>query len=349
MRRSWLWFPVVVALGGCAGQAPAGASSGSEEQESTDGVTGCTDPAGCCAPEKIHCSGDPDLGVICVCTEAWDCSENLDTCQAALPTPDGGGDWQCAWNDVAFVCKRPGAEQSPPEGDGRWFCRWVSEEAAWECTTSPWTPSGPAGTGDWRCTIDLELRVIVCEQTGISDGEGTVPMETPPPPPPLEVAEVCIVGQRMWCEGSDFCGWGLVDCDPATGTWQTKEVDGQPVVDCRNTAQGRRPDTLCACYHYSFTAQCCERPDCLVEPDDAGQYGQICPANEGKLCDYCDPVVESSCGEPGGMCLMVKTKESFCVGDCASQPCPLGYKCTNVTTPSGTSRQCVPEDMSCFR
>jgi len=348
MRPLFVLFPVVVALGACEGDLPALGAGPRDDPASSGGLTECTDPSRCCAPDKLHCVGDPDLGVVCACTDFWDCGENLEKCRAPLTTPDGQGEWQCAWNDLAFVCKRPGSEAVPPQGDGRWFCRWISEEQTWECTSSPWTPSGPAGTGDWRCTIDLELRLIVCERTGAADGEGTTPTETPQQPP-VEATEVCVVGQRLWCEGSDFCGWGLVDCDPATGTWMTKEVEGEQRVDCRNTAQGRRPDTLCACYHYSFAAQCCERPDCLVEPDAAGQYGQICPANEGKLCDYCDPVLESSCTEPGGMCLMVKTKESFCVRDCASQPCPTGYKCTNVTTPSSSSRQCVPEDMSCFR
>ena len=78
------------------------------------------------------------------------------------------------------------------------------------------------------------------------------------------------------------------------------------MLDCRGAlAGGRRPDTTCACFHYFFTETCCEREDCLVP---AGTDGQICEPSPGRLCDYCDPVAPE-CVEPGGMCLMMKTKE----------------------------------------
>lgn len=154
----------------------------------------------------------------------------------------------------------------------------------------------------------------------------------------------CSPGQRMWCDGLVYDGWGLVDCDSQTGRWKTKVVNGKTVIDCReDLAAGRRPSTLCACYHFFTNFGCCERPSCILEP---GESGQICPPSPGGLCDYCNPL-SPEC-KPGAACVTSNSHESFCAGDCAATPCPAGYDCMMVKLKAGTTRQCVPSDLSCY-
>jgi hypothetical protein len=158
----------------------------------------------------------------------------------------------------------------------------------------------------------------------------------------------CSPGQRMWCDGLDYDGWGQVDCDPATGEWRTKINDaGQTVLDCRDAlSAGRRPNTPCACYHFFFNPACCERPDCLV-PD--GTTGQICPPSDGALCSYCNPQSATDCKEPGAICIITNSHETFCGRLCDTTPCPEGYSCMKLKLSGNkTTQQCVPADLSCY-
>lgn len=70
----------------------------------------CIDPTRCCVLEKLWCVGDLDCGVVCVCIDLWDCSENFVKCEMFLIELDGEGDWSCVWIDVVFVCKCFGDE-----------------------------------------------------------------------------------------------------------------------------------------------------------------------------------------------------------------------------------------------
>jgi hypothetical protein len=157
----------------------------------------------------------------------------------------------------------------------------------------------------------------------------------------------CTAGQRMWCDGLDYDSWGQVDCDPATGEWRTKVNDtGQTMIDCRESlSAGRRPSTICACYHFFFNPSCCERPDCVVP---AGTDGQICPASPGGLCDYCNPQ-KSECTEAGAKCIITNSHETFCGRLCDVTPCPSGYTCMYVKLPGNQiTQQCIPTDFSCY-
>jgi hypothetical protein len=156
----------------------------------------------------------------------------------------------------------------------------------------------------------------------------------------------CYPGEQRWCDGLVYDGWGLADCDVSTGKWKMKTLNGQTILDCRELDDGRRPDTLCACYHFFTNPACCERPDCILPP---GTQGQICPVSRGQLCDYCNPLVKDECQEPGARCIVTNTQETFCGRECSSSsPCPAGYNCLAVKLQVGTSLQCVPSDFSCY-
>ena len=107
-------------------------------------------------------------------------------------------------------------------------------------------------------------------------------------------------------------------------------------------AQGKVPNTVCACFHFFFNPMCCESPDCLVPPNT---NGQICPKSKGGLCDYCNPL-KPECTGRGAKCVVTNAHETFCGQDCANAPCPQGYMCLPA---KGNSKQCVPADFSCYR
>jgi hypothetical protein len=424
----------------------------------------CTDYQKCCPAEKMVCTGDPDTGIVCSCSDLWDCSKNPNKCEQPLPAPPGGGDWTCAWTEFKYTCTKkmppPGDKGENPQtldGGAGWYCQWVDSEFSWQCTRTPPVPSNngvagagvwkctvqgtklvcersgdqkePVGGGQWTCTTDKETGKVTCKKdddnhglppggggtwqcnktiiNGVAtwvcygtsdtppggggwdctklDGEfnkwkctkpedtgdtppgggwyscmkgtefaGTTCEKVPSPPTPPGVTpkpgEKCLIGEKMWCDGAVFCGWGQVMCDPATNTWKTKTIkqaDGKDVVvlDCsEDTAGGKRPNTYCACYHFYFNAACCERPDCIVPP---GTTGQICPASKGGLCDYCNPR-QSECKEAGAKCIVTNSHETFCGRMCSPQvPCPSGYQCLAVKGTVPTS-QCMPNDLSCY-
>lgn len=149
----------------------------------------------------------------------------------------------------------------------------------------------------------------------------------------------------MWCDGLVYSGWGQVECDPATGMWKAKVVNGKTYIDCRESlAGGKVPATPCACYHFFFNPACCETPGCVVP---AGSSGQICPPSPGELCDYCNPL-NPGC-KPDAKCIVTNSHESFCGQSCESAPCPAGFNCMSIKLKTGdTTQQCVPADLSCF-
>ena len=165
-------------------------------------------------------------------------------------------------------------------------------------------------------------------------------------PVSMTIDTKCSSGDRMWCDGLQYCGWGQVQCDPATGKWKTKIVNGKQVIDCQEALPGGKvPDTLCACYFYFFNPICCERIDCVVPPQGTG--GRICPKSAGALCDHCNPLAPE-CVEAGARCIVTNAHETFCGRDCSVGGCPTGYSCMTVKLKVGTARQCVPGDFSCY-
>jgi len=56
------------------------------------------------------------------------------------------------------------------------------------------------------------------------------------------------------------------------------------------------------------------------------------------------------CQESGAICVVSSRSETFCGRACdATKPCPAEYQCLTVTIAGGkTSRQCIPNDFSCY-
>ena len=78
----------------------------------------------------------------------------------------------------------------------------------------------------------------------------------------------------------------------------------------------------------------------------AGDYACVHSAGDcqgdGSLCAAC--AAEDTCGA-GGACLSyMHTKEQFCSAPCNGTTCPATYKCVDVQTATGKTKQCVPGD-----
>jgi hypothetical protein len=353
MKVARLFLLQMVVAAGCQGELGLDESSVAADQL----YPPCTETLKCCSKEEMKCTGDPDKGMVCTCAGLWDCSKNPKKCEQDMQVP-GDGSWTCSWTDSAYTCVGKPASGTTPGGGG-WTC--AKKGNSWECIKSPPNPSNkPEGGSVWRCTVDNELDKIFCEAESTpppSTPPSTPPPSTPPgggtpsgsdaPPwlPPWTPQAECKPGQKMWCDGEVYCGWGQVVCGP-DGMWKRKGFLGLGGLDCQELADGRRPNTVCACYHTYFNEKCCETPDCIVPP---GANGQICPASPGALCDYCNAQAEGGCVEAGGHCIVTNSGETFCGKGCSSaQPCPPGYDCMSLSTTSGPTTQCVPADLSCF-
>ena len=199
----------------------------------------------------------------------------------------------------------------------------------WRCTKKVGPDDLPPGSGTWSCTSSTAQGGATCVQT-------------PAPKPGAE----CLPGTKRWCDGHSYCGWGMVTCGP-DGKWKRK-LDLKTMqweLDCWEPADGRRPNTQCACYFFYFNTDCCETPGCIVP---AGTNGQICPASAGGYCDYCNPQ-KTDCKEPGAKCITTTSSETYCGRDCSGgKPCPQGSTCAAAKQGSKTYWQCVPKDMSCY-
>jgi hypothetical protein len=227
---------------------------------------------------------------------------------------------------------------APAPGGLGWVCDKFKSEP--EEKRDLYRCERPVGSGD----VPPGGAYWACVKSSASGGTRCEELQSPPAPPgPKPSGAACYPGQRMWCDGP--IGWGQVECDLATKTWKTTIVDGNLLLDCQESlAGGKVPDTVCACYHALFNPSCCERVDCVV-PE--GTTGQVCAPSPGQLCDYCDPM-KPSCGGPDATCVTTNAHETFCGASCTSQPCPAGYTCMTVKLQAGTTKQCVPSDMSCY-
>jgi hypothetical protein len=316
-----------------------------------------------------------------VCPLEWECATDAVgriVCQtrdplalAGLPAPEGS--WQCHMIHSESLCEWP---VTPPE----WLCAGELPAAAdppggcgWECEEEGRThekvryrcrkpvgpedaPPGEKGPADclpfYRCTREPEAPppeegCFVCVKGSAFGGTRCTLAPNQAGWPQTKYTS-CLPGQKRWCSGLDYDGWGTVECDPETGRWLTKlGSSGQEVLDCHSRSDGRRPSTLCACYHFYFNAACCERPDCIV-PE--GSAGQLCPASAGQLCDYCTPS-NPECAEEGSRCVITNRLETFCGRVCEpGDPgaCPRGYRCEEYKMQAGVTHQCIPEDLSCY-
>jgi len=240
--------------------------------------------------------------------------------------PQGKGSFKCYWKNNMITCE--GSSGTPPGGNG-WNCVVHEDVGGWRCKKSVGPNDTPNG-GTWSCTSGTSYNGIVCVQY---------------PPPPKPGAE-CQPGAKMWCDGQSYCGWGQVTCG-SDGKWKRK-FSLQTFsfeLDCWELADGRRPNTVCACYFTFFNKDCCETADCVLPP---GTNGQICPASPGWYCDYCNPL-NPKCNEGGAKCVTTNSYETYCGKDCSGgKACPAGSKCSSFNQGSGTTWQCTPNDGSCY-
>ncbi|MCC6751942.1 MAG: hypothetical protein IT371_30085, partial [Deltaproteobacteria bacterium] len=293
MRHGSFATLLLLSLTACPGSNPAldpALNAGGE-----DPYAACTDPEKCCPEAQRTCVGSPDTGLVCSCQSLWDCSKNPSKCESEIPTPPpGGGAWRCTWSEQKYTCAQSGEANTPPPSGGGWSCSFDSKSGAWICTMTyvPTPTNQPGGTGGWRCSVVEELKKLVCKKIetatpgqGPDAGTGSTP--TPPPtspprrdggfkwplptrpdagtttPPPTSPGTECIPGQKMWCDGEQYCGWGMVEC-LADGKWKSKLVNGRRVIDCQERSDGKRPNTPCACYNVYFEPKCCEQANCIL-------------------------------------------------------------------------------------
>jgi hypothetical protein len=310
-------------------EVPGGTGWGCVETE--QGVTCTTTPV---APDGSGSWGCKVVGGTLVCekkptgTTGWQCTPDGKVCtQGGESLPPGGGSWKCHSSQkggaLVWICV---GDSPQPPGGGGWTCVKVDELGGYRCERPV---EQPPGGGSYQCVMGSELGGTRCELVPTNTKKST-----------------CQIGEVMWCDGLTYCGWGQVTCDPATGTWKTKIVGGQEVLDCYELANAERPNTVCACYHFYFNPACCERPDCVVP---SGTKPQVCPPSAGGLCDYCNPK-SPECKGVGAKCIVSNAHETFCGELCSAQkPCPAGYQCMVVKLAGGQStNQCVPADFSCY-
>jgi hypothetical protein len=251
-------------------------------------------------------------------TPAWDCTKDAlgnQICKqpgGGLP-PGGGTDWKCYWKNGTMICEGP---SSTPPGGGGWTCVANEDVGGYKCTKPVGPNDTPPGAGKWDCFSSSDVGGIMCT--------------LPPTPGP---GQVCIPGQKRWCDGEVYCSYAQQVC-LANGQWDPK---------CVEAANGVRPNTVCACYFFYFNKDCCETPDCIVPP---GTNGQVCPASPGLYCDFCNPE-KNECKQ--GKCIITPKNETFCGKSCSTNAdCGAGAMCTVVQTSAGDIKQCIPTTQSCY-
>lgn len=279
-------------------------------------------------------------------------SESFPSSDATIPSPCGQPTWTCSGE----TCRRNDESGGLPVSGSDWKCSLatLASRASWICygradtdpTDCGWSCDRPEGEDAlWRCKKPddaddhppLSGKHFACMK-GSAVGGTRCDIASG--------ADSCNVGEKRWCDGLQYSGWGQVACDPATRKWKMVwSSHGTETLACEENAEGRRPNTVCACYHFYFNPHCCERPDCVVPP---GGAGQLCPTSSGRLCSYCNPQ-KPTCAEPGARCVITNSHESFCARLCdAATPCPGGYHCQAGKMHGVAFQQCVPDDFSCY-
>jgi hypothetical protein len=357
-----------------------------DDEPCTDPVSCCPDDKKQCFgdPDKgvvcycndlWDCSKDPDK-----CEQPmprpgagdWTCtwSATQYTCTrkgSKDDVPPGGTGWVCSWNEGSWTCTKasPPNPTNKPGGLATWECIVDNKNETLHCRkkaqpqTPPTPPPSPPILDGGASPPTWPPWPSQGKDAGSSQGKDMWSWPFPPtpdagktgptpdagkigPPPPLppgvKPGDKCVPGTKMWCDGTEYCGWGQMTCLP-NGTWPSLKA-------CKEPADGARPATKCACYHFYYNPECCETPDCIVPQ---GSNGQICPKSAGKLCDYCNPL-KPECSEAGGKCIITTQHETFCGRGCSAQnPCPTAYTCKTIMSKKGFSSQCFPKDGSCYK
>lgn len=293
------------------------------------------------------------------CCGSWDCTGGGvgDRCQTRFdPLPPGPGPWRCHQHEGGWHCdgKVPvgGIPIPPPPPNAKpWSCERITVVGSSPDGSLP----APGYDAIVRCSRPIAatdtpptVKHAACVMGSAFGGLRCTISAGPPAPPTPWVApdERCTPGQKRWCDDILYSGWGQATCLPS-GRWPTKTVNGKQLLDCQGSADGRRPDTLCACYSFFVNPRCCERVDCLVATrDDGSESSQVCPKSEGKACDYCNPQ-KPECQAADAQCLVTNANETFCAEPCGpGESCPQGYACTAIKNKPRS--YCVPSDFSCY-
>jgi hypothetical protein len=253
----------------------------------------------------------------------------------------GPAEWIC-YGEVI-----PGT--APPGGCG-WTCEHFAFQRADRTIYRCQRPEGPEDLPPWTfpagdCDCALIGRCAYCERGSVVGGTVCRVGALPPPSAGTPSGRPdCEPGATYWCGGGLLAGWGTVTCG-ADGSWPTEQRGDRSIIACEHgQLGGRRPRTVCACYHYSFAPQCCERPDCMVP---SGSAMQRCPATGGAVCAPCLPVATDTCG-PGLVCVFNGQRESFCAARCNGDGCGGGEICSTVASTLGPVEVCLPSSRSCY-
>lgn len=331
---------VTLFIQGCGGKSVPGsiADGGSVADAGADRTSPPKDAGG-------------QLADLLACSVSWSCSAGPDgryICNSESPgegLPPGGRDWMChpvkyLSSELIWICVGEAAPGGTAPGGCGWECRPFVMGSLFLCEKADGPEDNPpGGISLHHCQLGEEGDCYACVKGSAYSGTSCERVELPD--------GHCLPGDRMWCDGPVYDGWGQVECDPKTGMWKTTIINGKSMIDCQEAlADGHRPNTVCACYSFFTHFSCCERLDCVVP---AGTQGQICPPSSGELCAHCNPLA-SECVEPGARCITTNAMESFCGRDCSSNPCPSGYTCMDIDTKGSedSTRQCVPEGLSCY-
>jgi hypothetical protein len=302
---------VALALAVGCGERPLGAGSGS-----LDGAPGPADGGLARDAGAPPADAGPADGVTPADGPAgWTCETDAagnTTCAQAQPDLPGPSGWLCWDYGEETEC----AAAEPLEAGPGWACEPVAVHT--RCRHARVVPAMAPPNGAWYCWFALDNRRL-CSDAPYYGSH-------PQPPSPA-----CLAGQRRWCDGAAYDGWGQQTCLP-NGTWG-------PCYE----KPASRPRTLCACFDFYLNPDCYELPSGIVPP---GTDGQTCPASSGVLCDYCTSAGEC---QAGARCIYTNSGESFCGRDCTDAACPDQYDCRAVTDQGGqTYQQCVPASLTCY-
>jgi hypothetical protein len=264
--------------------------------------------------------------------EEWRCKKEFERviCQRDIrPTPHN---WTCEQKDKIVIART--IEKVPLQRINKcWKCG-QDESGKVICTR---TLSG-VDHSSWQCKVNEFCQRICIEE------------EIPSP------KDLCVPGQKRWCDGPEFCAWGTQICRP-DGTFANPEDpdydDPKSPYRCKEDLT-IRPNNKCGCRSMIiFNEACCEdqedrdgdgHPDCLIPADHKNPECKI----TGKLCSYCTK--DEDCGGPQDLCIFyAPTLSLYCGRDCSNKACPKGYICNEVRDRDSLvlMKQCVPTSGSC--
>jgi hypothetical protein len=165
-------FATLASLGlvmGCEGDLPPFEDPEVFYAQAESSALSCADPRdiSCCPGDAQRCYGDPDEGVVCVCT-IWMCGvvDGEKQCRLEAPKPAGLDNPRCSWSQSAYHCD---GTPAAPLGSGEWGCGRLDDAATgdlWRCTRDfPPTPiERPDGAVFYACSVDNEFDALICKR-----------------------------------------------------------------------------------------------------------------------------------------------------------------------------------------